>query len=276
MAPVEFKLFEKCGRGKSVRDILSQEKFTRRFQLDVSDLYSASPDQAYRELLFRYARSIGKPVAGEKSPGNELYYPAIMESLKGFDVRFIHLVRNPFDAIASFKHAYFRTQTPHHNPLAEVTARAERWRRSLCLGLARALYRPEVYCLVKFEDLTNDTVNTTTKLCEFLDVEFEQDRMLELADFSKHRDNTSFSDRNSPMPTTDSESTGRIRALESRKGHLTEEEIQAVGAICGEMAQAIGYQDEDFNAVAPAKQGSGVGGGVRGNISRIANRFLKR
>ena len=140
--------------------------------------------------------------------------------------------------------------------------------------MARALFQPQAYCLVKFEDLTNDSVNTTTRLCEFLDVEFERDRMLSLSDFSKNRDNTSFSNSDSTRPTNATDNTDRIHALESRKGYLTEQEIQLVGSICGEMAQAIGYEDEDFNAV--PDETIAAGGRVRRNICRrIANRFLK-
>jgi len=275
MTPVELKYFENLQSGNNVRKILTKEKFISRFPLDVSDLYSAPPDQVFRDLLDRYAESIGKPIAGEKSPGNEFFYPAIMNSLAGFDVRFIHLVRNPFDAIASFKHAYFRDKENHDSPLKEVTARAEKWKRSLSLGLARAMFQPQAYQLVKFEDLTNDSVNTTERLCEFLDVEFEGDRMLSLADFSKNRDNTSFSDSGSTESPGTADNTGRVHVLESRKGYLTEQEIQLVGSICGEMAQAIGYEDEDFNAV--LHEGVASGGRVRRNIGRrIANRFFKR
>jgi hypothetical protein len=275
MLPVELKYFENLQSGNSVRQILTKEKFIRRFPLDVSNLYAAPPDQVFRDLLSRYAESIGKPIAGEKSPGNEFYFPVIVNALKGFDVSFIHLVRNPFDTIASFKHAHFRTQENHDSPLHGIAARAEKWKRSLSLGLARALFQPQAYCLVKFEDLTNDAVNTTARLCEFLDVEFERDRMLSLSDFSKHRDNTSFPDSDSARSPDDIDNTGRVRALESRKGYLTEQEIQLVGSICGEMAQAIGYEDEDFNAAPPEAIASG--GRVRRNIGRrIANRFFKR
>lgn len=275
MSPVEFKYYEHLQGGKSVRQILTREKFVSRFPLDVSDLYSAPPDQVFRDLLSRYAESVGKPIAGEKSPGNELFYPVIMNSLKDFDVRFIHLFRNPFDVTASFKHAPFRKQENHDRPLQDIAKYAEGWKRSLSLGLARALFQPQAYCLVKYEDLTNDSVNTTARLCEFLDVDFERDRMLSLSDFSKHRDNTSFSDPGIAKSPGVDDNTGRVHALESRKGYLTEKEIQLVGSICGEMAKAIGYEDEDFNAV-PSK-GMAYGDRVRRNIGRrIANKFFKR
>lgn len=275
MSPVEFKYYEHLQGGNSVRQILTREKFVSRFPPDVSDLYSAPPDQVFRDLLSRYAESVGKPIAGEKSPGNEFFYPVIMNSLKGFDVRFIHLVRNPLDAMASFKYAPFRNQKNQGSLLRDIAEHAHGWKRSLSLGLARALFRPQAYCLVKFEDLTNDSVNTTARLCEFLDVDFERDRMLSLSDFSKHRDNTSFSDSGSARSPDVDGNNGRVHAIESRKGYLTEKEIQLVGSICGEMAQAIGYEDEEFNAV--PSEGMASGDRVRRNIGRrIANKFFKR
>ena len=270
MPPVEFHFFAKSEQGKDVKEILTEDKFVRRFGLEVQDLYGTSPDQAYRDLLSRYAGSVGKPIAGEKSPRNEFYYEAIRRCLGDLDVRFIQLVRNPFDVMASFKHAPFRRQKHIDCPEAELIKICEDWNRSVSLGAARAFFQPREYCLVKFEVLTTDPVKVSAELCSFLGVDFEKERMLNLSDFSEHRDNTSFSGSD----VVDSGSNdGRVRSLHSRKGHLTAEEVKTVGSMCGELARAIGYRDEDFSD-GPVKLADSRNG-VRKNIGRIAG-LLKR
>lgn len=241
MPPVEFQFFQSLDSGKTVQQILSAENFQQRYQLDVSDLYHDAPETVYKELLARYAKSINKPVAGEKTPRNEFYYERILKSLDGFDIRFIQIVRNPFDMLASYKHAPFRKKALVQ---AETVELVEDWLRSLSIGLARSFSNPEKYRVIKYEKLTSDPAKETQKLCEFLDVDFQPDRMLNLVDFSEHKDNTSFSDQDTK---NDTQNTGLVKRAKSRKDHLTPEEIQMVVFLCSELAQSFGYFDEAFS-----------------------------
>ena len=76
--------------------------------------------------------------------------------------------------------------------------------------------------------------------------------MLSLSDYSGHRDNTSFTTNDQ----SGSDESGRVRPIESRKGYLTQQEIQSVASMCGELARAIGYEDEDFDFYRSRKEGS--------------------
>ena len=102
--------------------------------------------------------------------------------------------------------------------------------------------QPNSYCMVRFEDLTNDTETVAAKLCAFLGLEFERDRMLNLSDYQGQRDNTSFT-----LHASGADDESKVKQLDSRKGHLSGAEVSAVGSICGEMARAIGYEDPDFD-----------------------------
>jgi len=241
--PVELKFLPKYGQGKSVAEILSDEDFVRRFGVDVSDLHPWGHQEAYVEALARYAASVDKEIPGEKTPRNEFYYDRIQAWLAGFELKFIHLVRNPFDMIASLKHAPFRGNKRGQDFTdVEVYRQANDWSRSVSFGLARARFAPEHYFLLKYEDLAARPVELSQELCNFIGVDFEQERMLNLADYAGHKDNTSFAQGTAGAD----EKVGRVYAPESRKGKLTEAEIRVVSAICGELAWAMGYDDQDF------------------------------
>ena len=70
-------------------------------KVDLSDLYDREPGEAYQRTISRYADSLGKDVGGEKTPYNEFYWDTLRTWLDGRDWKFIHLVRSPFDVMAS-------------------------------------------------------------------------------------------------------------------------------------------------------------------------------
>ena len=265
--PSEFNFFNQHRSGKSVRAILSAEP-VKRWGVDLSDLYSRPHREAFIAALVRYAESLGKEIPGEKTPYNEFYYETIRAWLEGFDLKFVHLVRNPFDVIASYKHAPFRGAERHKR--YDVAALCRNWVRSVSIGLARAHTDPETYCLVKYEDLTTNPARTTESLCAFLGVEFEPERMLNLADYKGYADNTSF-------PQDSASQSGEhtpIHPPRSRKGYLTRSEIRTVSALCGELAHALGYEDADFHPAPPEPLGMGLRKRVRRTIRRRLVQYL--
>ena len=240
MPPVEFNFLNRLSAGSSVEQILNDPKLIQRYEPELADLTRLEPCRVYRALLARYAAHVGKPIAGEKSPRNEFHWRTIQEYMPGSDCRFIQMVRNPFDVIASYKNAPFRGANPN-NDVDTIASIAEEWTRSASLGAARNFSEPETYKMIRFEDLTADTASVIGDVCDFLGVEFEESRMLELSDYEGHGDNTSFKD-----PNKSSKSGPKIKQLESRKEFLSEEDIETVASICGEMALALGYEDPDY------------------------------
>jgi hypothetical protein len=65
--------------------------------------------------------------------------------------------------------------------------------------------------------------------------------MLTLSDYAGRVDNTSFvqtdGDRHAEYPT--------IRQLGTRKHHLMRQERAVIAHLCGELAEALGYDDDD-------------------------------
>lgn len=241
--PAEFQFFKKFHQHKSVEKILSNKRLTD-WQIDFSDLYSLEPREVYIKALQRYALQSGKNIAGEKSPYNEFYLDTIESWLADFDLKFVLMVRNPFDVLASYKHKPFGDESGTEDD-SWVPAFVQKWRRSVCLGLAKSHTHPQHYFVLRYEDLTKNTAAKTAELCRFLDVEFEKERMLNLSAFASKKNNTSFA--NSPESHTNS----KIYTPPSRKTYLTKNEIAQVCKTCGELAWALGYEDEDFKPNPP-------------------------
>ena len=243
--PAEFQFFGQYANGKSVTEILANKRL-KRWNVDLSDLRSQEHREAFIGALVRYTENAGKEIPGEKTPGNEFYYDIIQEWLSDFELKFVHTVRNPFDVMASFKHSHIRHDS-HRKGYPGLPAHSRNWVRSASMGLARAHCNPEGYYLLKYEDLATDPVAATQDLCVFLGVDFERERMLNLSDFEGRRDNTSFpQDRGEKH-----KGHSVIRKPESRKHYLTDAEIGIVSSICGELARALGYDDDDFRSSPP-------------------------
>jgi hypothetical protein len=244
--PAEFQFFKRYHQGKSVQQILSNKRLAQ-WELELSDLYALEPRQVYIKTLQRYADQLGKKIPGEKSPYNEFYLDTIESWLEGFELKFILMVRNPFDVLASYKHKPFGVGIDPNDD-AWIPAFVENWRRSVSIGLAKTHTHPKQYFVLNYEDLTRDTVTKTEELCHFLGIDFEKERMLSLSDFTHNKDNTSFSSDDQ------SQAQGKIYQPPSRKKYLTKKEIEAVRSTCGELAWALGYLDEDFTPSPPQQR----------------------
>lgn len=246
--PAEFQFLKKYHQHKSIEQILSNRRLAD-WKVDFSDLYPLEPREIYIKALQRYALQAGKSIAGEKSPFNEFYLDTIESWLADFDFKFVLMVRNPLDVLASYKHKPFGDDLDTDDD-SWVPAFVKNWHRSVCLGLAKSYIHPEHYFVLRYEDLTRDTTKKTEELCAFLGVEFEQKRMLNLSAFASNKNNTSFA-RNYAVS-----SDTKIYAPPSRKNYLSKNEIAQVGRTCGELAWALGYEDEDFRPAPPQHKGA--------------------
>ena len=104
VTPTELKMFTFASKGKSVLETLSRDRL-EPWGVDFSDLYSCPFQEAFIKAILRYKTNVGKEIAGEKSTYYEFFYDTLQEWLSDFNFKFIHLIRNPFDVMAS--HKYF-------------------------------------------------------------------------------------------------------------------------------------------------------------------------
>ena len=201
----------------------------REWGVDATDLVHRPIDQVYPELLRRCADVVGKPVAGEKSPGNEHCYEDMLEWFDGQRLVVVHMVRDPVERLASLSKAPFRRHM-------EVDVDPHRQGRLWCASVRRAVERtaasPGTYRMVRYEELASDPETIARGLFELIGVPHEPEA-LDLWAYESP-DNTSF-------PDPDRSSQPAIRLPPSRSSVLSAEDIAATIAATGDLARSVGY-----------------------------------
>jgi hypothetical protein len=242
--PGDFPFAELAASGLSVDQIFSamQKKATWSFWRvkELESLVDQDYRDAFRKTLIRYADGIDKDIAGAKAPYSEFYLDTIRSWLSDDDMKFIYVLRNPFDVMASIKHSKIHSSWKAFTDLIEVQAR--NWVRSTTIILARTQQEPLNFKIVRYEHLLEDPMASCAELCKFLGVDFEPDSMLNRIDYDYHDTNTSFPEQFENREDKDS----YIYPAESRKTKLSDEEIRLISETCGETAMSLGYADPDL------------------------------
>lgn len=207
--------------------------------VDATDLRSAPIAVVYPELLRRCAAAVGKPVGGEKSPGNEHCYHEMLAWFGAERSVFVHLVRNPIDRLASLTRAPFRS---HMDVDVDPARQGRLWCASVRRAVQRSSERPDRYRMVRYEDLTAEPGPVAAALFEMIGVPNEPEALTLHAYASP--DNTSFPDGD--------EASRTIRFPGSRAAVLHPEQIDATIEATGELAATIGYDLDATRAAVAA------------------------
>jgi len=149
-------------------------------------LDSDRSDRALFTIMMQvYADHFGKPIMGEKTPAHFRYVPTLMKWFP--DGKVIHMLRDPRGVYVSDLRR--RKKLPVTFPFKQLQRFDFLLKFFIALQttvvwfecvLRAASYRkryPNRYYLLKFEDLVTEPENHIRKLCDFLEVEF-QDEML--------------------------------------------------------------------------------------------------
>ncbi len=269
--PGDFPFAEQCDKGLSVESIFSILSKKATWQLwhvkDFAAVFDMSHGKAFRATLIKYAEGVGKNIPGAKAPFCEFYLDLYRDWLVDDDLKFIYVLRNPFDVMASLKHSHIHTNWHGFRDLIEVQCR--NWVRSASLILARTNLEPHNFCIIKYEDFVRDPVATGSNLCDFLGVDFEEESMLNRSDYDYHDTNTSFPDQ---FAARQDKST-YIYNPDSRKPGLSSGEVELIGRICGETARSLSYEDADF-ALRPPEKMHKVG--LLKKLRRLPRRIYRR
>lgn len=134
---------------------------------------------AYREARERAARAHGKRRWADKIPENVLYLDRWSAILPG-GFAFIHVVRNPLDALGSLKEAGFWKTVP-----APFADRVAMYREFRLAGDGYVLRCPRTSFVLRYEELVAQPAATLASMFAFLGEPFERDVMSRYRDPSR-------------------------------------------------------------------------------------------
>jgi hypothetical protein len=192
---------------------------------------------AFATVLSSYADERQRPRWGDKTLLAEFYADDILASLPG--ARVIHLLRDPRDVFASYRHAPWRLAPADPRTRASVWLRGHmawtirNWRASARLARINAARHPGRYLVLRYEDLVRAPRAELERVCAFLGEPFDP-AMLEMRaypDYLDRRSNSSF-DRLDGISTAP---VGRFRAV------LDTREIALCEALAGADLARWGY-----------------------------------
>lgn len=125
--------------------------------------------QACVHILDRMAQEQNRPIWLEKSPLHLGYIDLIERTIP--QARFIHLVRDGTDVVASLYDATLRYEEPWRRIYPTLDRCIDQWNH--CIRLSSKYLSGSRHTLVHYEDLVADAETTLRRLCPFIEVEFE-------------------------------------------------------------------------------------------------------
>jgi hypothetical protein len=134
-----------------------------------------SPGNAIRAFFELYAEKQGKPRWGDKTPGYVREMLRIQSVLR--EAHFIHLIRDGRDVALSMLGMSWGPST--------VEDAARRWRKRV-LRAREQVPRTKHYIEVRFEDLLTDTEGQLRRVCDYIDLPFD-DVMLDYHERASER-----------------------------------------------------------------------------------------
>lgn len=137
------------------------------FRAALAEIAPFTVAEGYRAFYRLYASRFGKSRWGDKTPLYCMELNAIRKILP--EARFIHIIRDGRDAALSLRRMWF-------SPGWEIEKQAAYWHD--CVSAARRAGAGHAdYVEVRYEDLILNTRETLTRVCAFIDLDFD-DAML--------------------------------------------------------------------------------------------------
>ncbi len=204
-----------------------------------------SGPEAVRAFFHLYADKQGKHDArwGDKTPG----YVKSMREIQGYlpEARFIHLIRDGRDVALSVLKQTWGPQS--------IEAAAEKWRSRVNRGRSQQPYLG-YYMEVKFEDLVLDTERELRRICEFIDLPFDE-RMLGYHETAEQR----LQEKARALPRNHGEAQSAEKRLLSHaktfeppnpemigtwKQRMSPRDRAAYEALAGDLLAELGYETD--------------------------------
>lgn len=227
-------------RPELMSELLSYEKFVRTgiAREDLERLIAADKPPTYssfvRGVFDLYGEARGKPLAGDKTPGNVRFIP----TLHGLwpEARFVHIIRDGRSVSLSLINWERASKLARrHGTWAEdpVTTSAVWWERQVRRGredggaLDKALYHE-----VRYESLVEEPSLVCRSLCEFLGVPYNS-AMLRFHE-GKTKTASGLSAKKAWLPVT--------AGLRDWRSEMSPEDLERFEAAAGDLLDELGYE----------------------------------
>lgn len=228
---------------ETLRIIFNRYRFINEWQGSpptTSGLLEKMPDRkpaSFLNALYSiYAAQNGKVRWGDKTPIYASYVGVIHNIFP--EARFIHIIRDPFDAGISLLEKYEKEE--FH---IDIYFAARNWvRRIKDIKKARNQLPPGLYYEIHYEDLVRQPEKILRDVCGFLDEDYEAS-MLEqhlLAQSKIAPDSRYFANVRKPINT---ESIGRGRR------ELSLRDRRLIQAICASVMKEYGYAQQELGSM---------------------------
>ena len=187
-------------------------------------------------LCDRYGQARGKPLVGNKTPSFVRRIQAMHKLWP--EAKFIHIIRDGRDVLLSAREKWKdKTTAPQFSTWHEdeVTTLALWWEWNVRLGReAGSLLDSNQYCEIRYEALVAEPEKECARLCEFLDVPFEQGMLRHEDNFRvRHRRDGGVINARVALPITP--------GLRNWRTDLTADELERFEATAGRLLDELGY-----------------------------------
>jgi len=158
----------------------------------------------FRLFLEEYAKQVGRPRWGLKTPGNEFFADAIFADFP--NAKMIYMVRDPRDVTTSIP---FGRSRPFSHSLGII----RRWRKSVEQSQRNEHLHSGSYITVRYEDLVTDTESIVRQVCEVVQLPFDSEMLTMSGHIGWRGNNSSFEDIGRDVKKISTSGIGRHRTV---------------------------------------------------------------
>ncbi|MEM1168443.1 MAG: sulfotransferase [Cyanobacteria bacterium P01_H01_bin.35] len=141
-------------------------------QFSPTTLFISQYVNKFVAVMDSLTKQMGKSLWLEKTPEHIFYVENIEKFIPG--AKFIHIIRNGEDVVASM-YELAQKYPKFWADKSNIDVCIDKWMRAVAAS-HKHLHKPN-HVMVRYEDLVENSQNQLVKLCNFMDVEFEENML---------------------------------------------------------------------------------------------------
>lgn len=192
--------------------------------------------QVFHNLIEGYNTN-SKPIWVEKTPNHARFMLAIQRFYP--NAKFIHIIRDPVDSVASMNH--IKPTSIFDNRVSYLSAfynYAKIWNK--CIESAYTYSPQENVLHIRYENLVISNSRELQKICDFLNVGFEEEMLERFTDSA----GTIFNDEYTPWQSSNRKSGLNAMAVHKWRRKLTAAQVWIIQNYTNDWACRLGYYNQ--------------------------------